>query len=72
VHHGGVDVHGSSPQTDSGRQLVGQVAAQFTERIETFVAGLPDPDRQLLSQLATRIVTADAHRHGIDLRTAAG
>ena len=55
--------------TDTGRQLVEQVAAGFTARIETLVAGLPDPDRKLLSQLAARIVTTDADRQGIDLRT---
>jgi DNA-binding MarR family transcriptional regulator len=58
--------------TDAGRQLAEQVAASFTERIETFVAGMPDPDRQLLSRLAAQIVAADADRRGIDLRTAAG
>jgi len=57
--------------TDTGRQLAEQVAARFTERIETLVAGLPDTDRQLLSQLAAEIVAADADRGGIDLRTAA-
>jgi len=55
--------------TDTGRQLVEQVAARFTERIETLAAGLPDADRQLLSRLAARIVAADADRRGIDLRT---
>ena len=34
-------------------------------------AGLPDADRQLLAQLAARIVAADADRRGIDLRTLA-
>lgn len=58
--------------TDTGRQLVEQAAARFTERIGMLVAGLSDTDRQLLSQLATQIVAADADRHGIDLRTAAG
>jgi DNA-binding MarR family transcriptional regulator len=57
--------------TDTGRQLVEQVAARFTERIETLAAGLPDADRQLLSGLAARIVAADADRRGIDLRTEA-
>jgi DNA-binding MarR family transcriptional regulator len=55
--------------TDTGRQLVDQAAAGFTARIEALVAGLPDTDRKLLSQLAARIVTADADRRGIDLRT---
>jgi DNA-binding MarR family transcriptional regulator len=55
--------------TETGRQLVEQVAAEFTARIETLVAGLADTDRKLLSQLAARIVTTDADRRGIDLRT---
>jgi MarR family transcriptional regulator, lower aerobic nicotinate degradation pathway regulator len=58
--------------TGTGRQLAEQGAARFTERIETLAAGLPDSDRQLLSQLAARILAADADRRGIDLRTAAG
>ncbi len=48
--------------TGAGRQLAEQVAARFTERIETFVARLPDADRWLLSQLAAQIVAADADR----------
>jgi DNA-binding MarR family transcriptional regulator len=55
--------------TDSGRQLVEQVAAQFAEQIERSVAPLPETDRKQLSQMATRIVTVDAHGRGIDLRT---
>jgi hypothetical protein len=55
--------------TGTGRQLVGQVVVSFTARIETFTAGLPDADHQLLAQLAARIVAADADRRGIDLRT---
>ncbi len=55
--------------TDTGRQLVAQVADGFTARIETLVAGLPDTDRKLLAQLADRIVTTDADQRGIDLRT---
>ncbi|MGW3645795.1 MarR family winged helix-turn-helix transcriptional regulator [Streptomyces sp. NPDC000878] len=55
--------------TDAGRQLVEQVAAQFAERIEGCVAPLPETDRKRLSRMATRIVTADAHLRGIDLRT---
>lgn len=58
--------------TDTGRRLAGQVTARFSGRIETLVSRLPDPDRQLLSQLAARIVVADAGRQGIDLRTTAG
>jgi MarR family transcriptional regulator, lower aerobic nicotinate degradation pathway regulator len=58
--------------TDTGRQLVEQGAARFSERVETLAAGLPDTDRRLLSQLAARIVAADADRRGIDLRPDAG
>ncbi|MEU5023864.1 MarR family winged helix-turn-helix transcriptional regulator [Streptomyces milbemycinicus] len=55
--------------TDAGRQLAEQATAQFAERIERSVAPLPESDRKRLSQLATRIVTADAHGRGVDLRT---
>ncbi|MEV8543304.1 MarR family transcriptional regulator [Streptomyces sp. NPDC051572] len=55
--------------TDAGRQLVEQVAAQFAERIERCAEPLPATDRKRLSRMATRIVTADAHDRGIDLRT---
>jgi MarR family transcriptional regulator, lower aerobic nicotinate degradation pathway regulator len=55
--------------TDTGRQLVEQVAAQFAERIERCVAPLPEADRKRLSRIATRIVTVDAHDRGIDPRT---
>jgi DNA-binding MarR family transcriptional regulator len=58
--------------TAAGRRLAGQVAAQFSDRIEVLVAALPEADRRLLSRLAAQIVTADAHRHGIDPRTATG
>ena len=57
--------------TDAGRRLAAEVAARFTERIEMAVAPLPDTDRQLLARLAARIVTADADRLGVDLRTSA-
>jgi MarR family transcriptional regulator, lower aerobic nicotinate degradation pathway regulator len=56
--------------TATGRQLAEQIGARFTERIEALAAGLSDHDRQLLSQLATQIVAADAQRRGIDPRTA--
>ena len=55
--------------TDAGRQLVEQVADRFAERIERCVEPLPGADRKRLSRMATRIVTADAHDRGIDLRT---
>jgi MarR family transcriptional regulator, lower aerobic nicotinate degradation pathway regulator len=46
--------------TDAGLQLATYVAARFAERIETFVAELPDTDRQLLTQLAAQIVATAA------------
>ena len=59
--------------TDAGRRLADQVATQFAERIELSVAPLPPADRRLFSQLAARIVTADArHRSGIDPHATAG
>ncbi|WP_254646709.1 MarR family winged helix-turn-helix transcriptional regulator [Streptomyces sp. GbtcB6] len=56
--------------TDTGRQLVEQIAAQFSERIERCAEPLSEADRKRLSRMATRIVTADAQDRGIDLRTA--
>jgi MarR family transcriptional regulator, lower aerobic nicotinate degradation pathway regulator len=58
--------------TDPGRRLIAQVAARFAERIAICVAPLPGTDRQALSRLATQVVTADADRRGVDLRTASG
>ncbi|MFJ9895637.1 MarR family winged helix-turn-helix transcriptional regulator [Streptomyces sp. NPDC091280] len=55
--------------TDAGRELATRVAARFAERIEACAAPLPEPDRARLSRLATRIVTADAQAHGVDLST---
>ncbi|MFJ1601939.1 MarR family winged helix-turn-helix transcriptional regulator [Streptomyces sp. NPDC088253] len=55
--------------TDAGRQLIEQLAAQFTDWIELSVAPLPGADRQRLSQLAAQVVASDAHRRGIDLRS---
>ncbi|WP_019068951.1 MarR family winged helix-turn-helix transcriptional regulator [Streptomyces hokutonensis] len=55
--------------TDAGRQLAQQVAVRFAERIEKCVEPLPEADRKRLSRMATRIVTADAHDRGVDLRT---
>ncbi|MFJ9626861.1 MarR family winged helix-turn-helix transcriptional regulator [Streptomyces sp. NPDC101175] len=55
--------------TDAGRELATRVAARFAERIEACAAPLPESDRARLSRLATRIVTADAQAHGVDLST---
>ncbi|MGX9882515.1 MarR family winged helix-turn-helix transcriptional regulator [Streptomyces sp. NPDC002276] len=55
--------------TDAGRELATQVAARFAKQIERYAAPLPEADRERLSRLATRIVTADAEAHGVDLGT---
>ena len=52
--------------TDIGRDLVRQVAERFAERISELVADLADADRQEFTRLASRIVIADMHRHGLD------
>ncbi|MFK0195018.1 MarR family winged helix-turn-helix transcriptional regulator [Kitasatospora sp. NPDC090308] len=55
--------------TPAGRELAERVAAEFAERIDAFAAALTGDERRLLAGLATRVVAADAHRHGVDLRT---
>jgi DNA-binding MarR family transcriptional regulator len=47
--------------TATGRHVVGQVATQFAEHIETLAAGLSDADRRQLSQLASQLVVAGAN-----------
>jgi DNA-binding MarR family transcriptional regulator len=58
--------------TTAGRDLVDRAAAQFAERVEALVAGLPDADRRVLKELAERVVIADAERRGSDLNTVVG
>ncbi|AGZ43878.1 hypothetical protein [Actinoplanes friuliensis] len=57
---------------DAGRQLAAEVAARFAERIATLAADLSAAERRVLSQLASRIVAADADRSGIDRATTPG
>jgi DNA-binding MarR family transcriptional regulator len=57
--------------TDTGWDLVRQVAERFTQRIEELVAPFSDTDRQHLSRLASQIVLADIHRQGLDPGSAA-
>lgn len=52
--------------TAAGRRLADEVGAEFTARIENAVAPLPAADRRTLSQLASRIVTADTLQRGVD------
>ena len=58
--------------TGAGRELVAQVGARFAEQVEASVAPLAPGEQRILTQLATRVVQAHAHRHGIDLRTTTG
>jgi DNA-binding MarR family transcriptional regulator len=55
--------------TAAGRLLAEEVVTEFTERIRAAVAPLPEADRHMLSQLASRIVTADAGHRGVALGT---
>jgi len=52
--------------TDTGRELVAQIAGRFAERIEDLVADLAGADRRDFSRLASRIVLADMRCRGID------
>jgi DNA-binding MarR family transcriptional regulator len=54
--------------TETGRQIAEKVSTAYAERIATLTETMAPQDRQLLAQYADRIVVADAHRHGIDLR----
>ena len=56
--------------TESGRQIAEKVSTAYAERIATLTGTWASQDRQLLAQLANRVIVADARRHGIDLRIA--
>lgn len=57
--------------TDNGRRIGRQIASRFTERVETFTAGLAPDERQALSRLATRIVASDVNLRGFELHVSA-
>jgi DNA-binding MarR family transcriptional regulator len=50
--------------TPAGGAVVDQVTARFHDHIQRLVAGLPGRRRELLAQLATRIVSDEAERRG--------
>jgi DNA-binding MarR family transcriptional regulator len=53
--------------TDQGRALITQAATRFDTDITTLLTRLPPRDRQTLTTLVTRLLTAHAEDHGIDL-----
>ena len=53
--------------TEAGSQLADLAAARFAERIDVLVGDLRDGDRRRLTDLAGRIVGAEAARRGSDL-----
>jgi DNA-binding MarR family transcriptional regulator len=58
--------------TASGRNVGGQVDAQFAGRIEALADGLPDADKRQLSQLASQLVAVGAKDHAIRPSATAG
>jgi MarR family transcriptional regulator, lower aerobic nicotinate degradation pathway regulator len=53
--------------TNAGRELIDQGAAAFESEIAVLVADLTPDQRARLSQIASRVVAADARRRGIDI-----
>jgi MarR family transcriptional regulator, lower aerobic nicotinate degradation pathway regulator len=53
--------------TASGRKLVTQAASAFEAEIGALVADLSPAQQNLFSDLASRVVVADARKRGIDL-----
>ena len=58
--------------TPAGRKLAQRVAIEFGERIAALVAPLDAAEREVFSQLASRILIADARERGVDVRAADG
>jgi DNA-binding MarR family transcriptional regulator len=53
--------------TEAGRALIAQAGAGFGEDVAALLASLPPADRDALARLLTRLLVADAARHGVDL-----
>jgi MarR family transcriptional regulator, lower aerobic nicotinate degradation pathway regulator len=53
--------------TPAGRALVDRAASDFASEVEVLVAELSPSQQHRLSVLASRVVTSDARRRGIDL-----
>jgi MarR family transcriptional regulator, lower aerobic nicotinate degradation pathway regulator len=51
--------------TDHGRTLIETAEAAFGKRVDAYVESLPAGDRERLTQLATRVVAADAERRAL-------
>jgi DNA-binding MarR family transcriptional regulator len=52
--------------TGAGRKLAQRAAAEFGERVAALVAPLRAAERELLSELVTRMLVADARARGVD------
>jgi MarR family transcriptional regulator, lower aerobic nicotinate degradation pathway regulator len=53
--------------TDEGRSLVSQAAARFGADLTAMLDPLPPSDRDALSAIVSRLLVAQATRHGVDL-----
>jgi MarR family transcriptional regulator, lower aerobic nicotinate degradation pathway regulator len=53
--------------TTAGRKLAHRVEGEFEQRVVSLVQTLTETERAILSELASRIVVADARDHGIEL-----
>ena len=58
--------------TDHGRSLGAHVAARFEADVSTLLDGLPQPDRDALSELVSRVLVDHAAGHGVDLFAGTG
>jgi MarR family transcriptional regulator, lower aerobic nicotinate degradation pathway regulator len=53
--------------TDEGRSLVSRAAARFGADLTAMLDLLPSSDRDVLSEIVSRLLVAHATRHGVDL-----
>ena len=53
--------------TDHGKAIVAEAASRFEDDITTLLSHLATTDRRALAQLISRLLTAHAAEHGIDL-----
>jgi DNA-binding MarR family transcriptional regulator len=56
--------------TAAGQKLARRVATEFGQRIAALIDPLEVAEREVLSQLASRVLTVDAGERGVDLATA--
>ena len=56
--------------TAAGGKLVARLAIEFGQRIAALIEPLEVAEQQALSKLASRILVADARKHGVNITTA--